>query len=49
MKIALHGLALKAEYIADIEILFRELKKHQIEILVTEPLDRALKMSGNRT
>lgn len=48
MKIALHGLALKAEFISDIEKLFHELEKHQIEILVTEPLDRALKMIGNK-
>ena len=48
MKIALHGLAFKAEYISDIEILFQELKNHQIEILVTEPMDRALKMLGNK-
>ncbi len=46
MKIALHGLALKAEYLADLENLFRELTKHQFEILVTEPLDRALKSIG---
>lgn len=46
MKIALHGLALKADYISDIEYLFRELTKHQFEILVTESLDRALKLSG---
>jgi NAD+ kinase len=49
MKIALHGLTLKAEYIAEIELLFKELNKHNLEILVTEPLDRALKMSGNKT
>jgi len=49
MKIALHGLTLKAEYIAEIELLFKELSKHKIEILVTEQLDRALKMSGNKT
>ncbi|OOG69295.1 NAD kinase [Algoriphagus sp. A40] len=48
MKIALHGLALKVEFISDIERLFQELEKHQIEILVTEPLDRALKMVGNK-
>lgn len=48
MKIALHGLALKVEFISDIERLFQELEKHQIEILVTEPLDRALKMIGNK-
>lgn len=48
MKIALHGLALKVEFISDIENLFRELEKHRIEILVTEPLDRALKMIGNK-
>ncbi|HSF53803.1 MAG TPA: NAD kinase [Algoriphagus sp.] len=48
MKIALHGLALKVEIISDIEKLFQELEKHQIEILVTEPLDRALKMVGNK-
>ncbi|MFN3999704.1 NAD kinase [Algoriphagus sp.] len=49
MKIALHGLTLKAEYIAEIELLFKELAKHNIEILVTEPLDRALKMTGKKT
>lgn len=48
MKIALHGLAIKAEYLSEIETLFWELEKHQIEILVTEPMDRALKMLGNK-
>lgn len=49
MKIALHGLALKAEYLSDFEHLFQELSKHQIEILVTEPLDRALKLAGTKS
>ncbi|WP_026968849.1 NAD kinase [Algoriphagus terrigena] len=46
MKIALHGLVFKPEHIPDIDRLFQELEKHQIEILVTEPMDRALKMLG---
>jgi NAD+ kinase len=49
MKIALHGLAFKAEYISDIETLFSELKNHQIDILVTESMDRALKMLGSKS
>lgn len=46
MKIALHGLALKAEYSSHIENLFRELHRHQIQLLVTEALDRTLKAAG---
>jgi NAD+ kinase len=46
MKIALHGLALKAEYCSHIENLFRELHRHQIQLLVTEALDRTLKAAG---
>lgn len=47
MKIALHGLSFKAEYIFHIERLFQELEHHQIDILVTEAMDKALKTLGN--
>ncbi|GAA0877683.1 NAD kinase [Algoriphagus jejuensis] len=47
MKIALHALSFKAEYLFHVERLFQELENHQFEILVTEPMDRALKMLGN--
>lgn len=49
MKVALHGLALKAEFFIYIQSLFSELEKHQIEIFVTEEYDRQLKMSGNKS
>jgi NAD+ kinase len=49
MKIALHGLVLKAEYLPDLEYLFGELAKHHIEILVTESLDRALRLAGAKS
>jgi NAD+ kinase len=48
MKVALHGLALKAEFFPQIELLFKELTRHQIEVFVTEPFDRQLKMNGNK-
>lgn len=48
MKIALHGISFKAEYIFHIERLFQELENQGIEILVTGPMDRALKMLGNK-
>ncbi|GMQ27899.1 NAD kinase [Algoriphagus confluentis] len=47
MKIALHGLALKAEYFSEVELLFDELIKHGFEIFVTEIFDRLMKMNGN--
>ncbi len=47
MKIALHGLSFKAEYIFHIERLFQELEHHRIDILVTEAMDKALKTLGN--
>lgn len=46
MKIALHGLALKAEYCSHIERLFQELHRHHIQVVVTEPLFRTLKSVG---
>lgn len=49
MKVALHGLSLKAEFFIYIQVLFSELEKHQIEIFVTEEFDRQLKMSGNKS
>jgi NAD+ kinase len=49
MKIALHGLVLKAQYLPDLAHLFGELAKHQIEILVTEQLDRALRLVGAKS
>ena len=48
MKVALHGLSLKAEYFPQIELLFSELAKHQMEVFVTEAFDRQLKMNGNK-
>lgn len=46
MKIALHCLAFKTEYFSDVETLFEELEKHEFEVMVTETMDRALKMLG---
>ncbi|MDX5338325.1 MAG: NAD kinase [Cyclobacteriaceae bacterium] len=48
MKVALHGLALKAEHFPQIELLFQELGKHGFEVFTTEPFDRQLKMNGNK-
>ncbi len=49
MKVALHGLALKAEFFNEVQLLFTELAKKQFEIFVTEQFDRQLKMHGSRT
>ena len=48
MKIALHGLSLKAEHFPQIELLFQELGNHGFEVFATEPFDRQLKMNGNK-
>ena len=48
MKVALHGLALKAELLSDVQSLFNELTKHQFEIFATEQFDRQLRMHGNK-
>ncbi len=48
MKVALHGLALKAELFSDVQSLFNELTKHQFEIFATEQFDRQLRMHGNK-
>lgn len=48
MKVALHGLALKAELFSDVQSLFNELNKHQFEIFATEQFDRQLRMHGNK-
>ncbi|EFQ79265.1 NAD kinase [Algoriphagus machipongonensis] len=48
MKVALHGLALKAEYFQHVQILFEELSKFNFEIFVTEQFDRQLRMHGNK-
>src|SRR5690606_34510464 len=49
MKVALHGLALKAELFSDVQSLFKELSKHQFEIFATEQFDRQLRMHGNKS
>ncbi|WP_192348006.1 NAD kinase [Algoriphagus sp. Y33] len=48
MKVALHGLALKAELFPDVQSLFNELTKHQFEIFATEQFDRQLRMHRNK-
>lgn len=48
MKVALHGLALKAELFSDVQSLFNELTKHHFEIFATEQFDRQLRMHGNK-
>ncbi|MBN7814081.1 NAD kinase [Algoriphagus pacificus] len=48
MKVALHGLALKAEYFQHVQILFDELSNYNFEIFVTEQFDRQLRMHGNK-
>ncbi|MDR7128901.1 NAD+ kinase [Algoriphagus sp. 4150] len=48
MKVALHGLALKAELFSDVQSLFNELTKHEFEIFVTDQFDRQLRMHGNK-
>ena len=48
MKVALHGLSLKAEHFPQIELLFQELGNHGFEVFATEPFDRQLKMNGNK-
>ncbi|WP_024283758.1 NAD kinase [Algoriphagus formosus] len=47
MKIALHGLSLKQEFLQDIKALFRALEEKNFEIHVTQPFDRLLRMQGN--
>ncbi|MGM0946859.1 MAG: NAD kinase [Bacteroidota bacterium] len=47
MKVALHGLALKLEFLKDVQALFSALEQHQFEIFVTEQFDRQLRMHGN--
>ena len=48
MKVALHGLALKAELFSEVQSLFYELTTHQFEIFATEQFDRQLRMHGNK-
>ncbi|MEP1086079.1 NAD kinase [Algoriphagus sp.] len=48
MKVALHGLALKAELFSDVKSLFTELTKHHFELFATEQFDRQLRMHGNK-
>lgn len=49
MKVALHGLVLKAELFSEVQSLFDELIKHQFEIFATEQFDRQLRMLNNKT
>ena len=49
MKVALHGLALKAELFLDVQSLFAELTKHQFELFATEQFDRQLRMHGKKS
>lgn len=46
MKVALHSLALKTEFLDSLQILFAELQKHQVEIYGTEAFDKQMKSSG---
>ncbi|WPR75347.1 NAD kinase [Algoriphagus sp. NG3] len=47
MKVALHGLALKAELLPDVKSLFDALNMHHFEIFATEQFDRQLRKLGN--
>ncbi len=47
MKVALHGLALKAELLPDVKSLFDALSTHHFEIFATEQFDRQLRKLGN--
>lgn len=49
MKVALHGLALKAELFSDVQSLFNELTNHQFEIFVTEQFDKQLRKHGKKS
>jgi NAD+ kinase len=49
MKVALHGLALKAELFSDVQSLFNELTEHNFEVFATEQFDRQLRMHGNKS
>ncbi|MCE7056658.1 NAD kinase [Algoriphagus sp. AGSA1] len=46
MKVALHGLALKAELLPDVKSLFDALSRHHFEIFATEQFDRQLRKLG---
>ncbi|TFV93691.1 NAD kinase [Algoriphagus kandeliae] len=46
MKIALHGLSLKHEFLKDVRALFKSLENHGFEIFVTQQFDRNLRMHG---
>lgn len=46
MRVALHSLALKTEFLDTIQILFLELQKHQVEIFGTEAFEKQMKSSG---
>ncbi|NVJ85481.1 MAG: NAD kinase [Algoriphagus sp.] len=46
MKIALHGLTLKHEFLKDVRALFKSLENHGFEIFVTQQFDRNLRMHG---
>lgn len=47
MKVALHGLALKLEFLKDVQALFSALQSYQFEIFVTKQFDRQIRMHGN--
>lgn len=47
MKIALHGLSLKQEFLPDIKALFRSLEERNFEIHVTQPFYKLLQKQGN--
>ena len=49
MKVALHGLALKAEVFSEVQSLFNELTAHQFEIFVTEQFDKQLRKHGGKS
>jgi len=47
MKVALHGLTLKIEFLEDVRTLFTALHNHNFDVFVTEQFDRQLRMHGN--
>lgn len=47
MKVALHSLALKAEFFPQILSLFQLLESNGVDVFITEPFERQLKQSGN--
>ncbi|MBC6366312.1 NAD kinase [Algoriphagus sp. AK58] len=49
MKVALHGLSLKAEFFPQVQSLFKLLESFGIDVFITEPFDRQLRQLGNQS